>query len=173
MSMNDLKLAHAIEVVCMFAQHASKFIYMILILALYVFCLFAVIFVAPANQTVPVNTTTSFFCRARGHNLKWSINGTLVHLTFDRQMYAESGITFVETTDSDSDDSGIHTFNETITVNASVAINNTNFTCLVVGDSEIALSNPAQLIVMGKYLYYEYLHQLTYLHVLKPCMHSL
>ena len=166
--MNDLKLAHATEVVCMFAQHASKFIYMILILALYVFCLFAVIFVAPANQTVPVNTTTSFFCRARGHNLKWSINGSQAELTFNRQMYADIGITFVETTDSDSDERGIHTFNATITVNASVVINNTNFTCLIIDNLQILQSNPAQLIVMGKYLYYEYLHQLTYLHVLKP-----
>ena len=111
----------------------------------------AEILVAPVNQTVPVNTTTNFFCRARGHNLRWFINGTLVE-PHNRQLYADSGITFDETQDSDSDGSGIHTFNATITVNASVAINTTNFTCFVVVGVIHSLSDPAQLIVMGKYL---------------------
>ena len=78
--------------------------------ALYVFCLFPEILVAPANWT-PVNTTTNFFCSANRHNLKWLINGTLVHLSYDSQMYATSRIRFDETAESDSDDSGIHTFN--------------------------------------------------------------
>jgi len=82
--------------------------------ALYVFCLFAEILVAPANRTVPVNTTTNFFCSAKGHNLRWLINSILVHLSYDSQMYATSGIRFDETIESD--DSRIHTFNATITV---------------------------------------------------------
>ena len=67
-------------------------------------------------------------------------------------MYADSGITFNETLESDSDGSGIHTFNATITVNASVVINTTNFTCFVIVGTMHSLSDPAQLIVMGKYL---------------------
>ena len=113
-------------------------------------CLFAEILVAPANQTVPVNTTTNFFCKARGDNSRWFINGTLVELSFNRQMYADIGITFDETLELDSDESGTHTFNATITVNASVAINTTNFTCFVIVDTILSLSDPAQLIVMGK-----------------------
>ena len=111
----------------------------------------AEILVAPVNQTVPVNTTTNFFCRARGQNLRWFINGTLVE-SHNRQMHADSGITFDETPVSDSDGSGSHTFNATITVNASVAINTTNFTCAVIVGTMHSLSDPAQLIVMGKYL---------------------
>ena len=83
--------------------------------------------------------------------MRWLINGTLAELSFNRQMYAESGITFNETTESDSDDSEIHTFNATITVNASVAINTTNFTCSVSVNVRFFQSYPAQLIVMGKY----------------------
>ena len=113
-------------------------------------CLFAEILVAPANRTVPVNTTTNFFCRARGINLRWLINGTLADLTFNRQMYADIGIKFDETLEPDSDGRGIHTFNATITVNASVAINTTNFTCSVIVDTIPFQSDPAQLIVIGK-----------------------
>ena len=82
--------------------------------------------------------------------MRWLINGTLVVLSFNRQMYADSGITFDETQEPDSDDSKIHTFNATITVNASVAINTTNFTCSVVVGTIHSQSDPAQLIVMGK-----------------------
>ena len=113
-------------------------------------CLFAEILVAPANRTVPVNTTTNFLCRARGDNLRWLINGALADLTFNRQMYADIGIKFEETPEPDSDESGIHTFNANITVNASVAINTTNFTCSVVVGTISSQSYPAQLIVMGK-----------------------
>ena len=112
-------------------------------------CLHAEILVAPANRTVPVNTTTNFFCRARGHHLRWLINGTWADLTFNRQVYADIGIKFDETIELDFD-SGIHTFNKTITVNASVAINTTNFTCFVIVGMILSLSDPAQLIVMGK-----------------------
>lgn len=83
--------------------------------------------------------------------MRWLINGTLADLIFNRQMYADRGITFNETPDSNSDDSGIHTFNATITVNALVAINTTNFTCEVTVGFEFSRSYPAQLIVMGKY----------------------
>ena len=112
-------------------------------------CLFAEILVAPANRTVPVNTTTNFFCRARGNNLRWFINGTMADLTFNRQVYADIGIKFDETIELDFD-SGIHTFNKTITVNASVAINTTNFICFDIVDTIPFQSDPAQLIVMGK-----------------------
>ena len=83
--------------------------------------------------------------------MRWLINGTLADLTFDRQMYADSGITFDETREPDSDDSEIHTFNATITVNASVAINTTTFTC-VVSVNLIHYRSSSQLIVMGKYI---------------------
>ena len=113
-------------------------------------CLFAEILVAPANRTVPVNTTTNFFCRARGYIFRWSINGALADLTFDRQIYADIGIKFDEVLEPDSDHSGIHIFNSTITVNASVAMNTTNFTCAVIVGTIPFQSDPAQLIVMGK-----------------------
>ena len=116
-----------------------------------IFCLFVEILDAPSNRTVPVNATTSFFCRASGQNLRWFINGTQAELSFNRQMYADRGITFHETSESDSDNSGIHIFNATITVIASVAINTTNFTCSVSVNVRFFQSYPAQLIVMGKY----------------------
>jgi len=45
---------------------------------------------------------------------------------------------------------GVHTFNRTITVVASVAINTTNFTCFVDVEGG-SVSATAQLIVVGKY----------------------
>ena len=45
---------------------------------------------------------------------------------------------------------GVHTFNWTITVVASVAINTTNFTCVVYVEGG-SVSATAQLIVVGKY----------------------
>lgn len=107
---------------------------------------FAGILVNPSNQTVPMNTTTSFFCKASGRNARWYVNGTLV---VNEEQYAELGITFSETSESTSPDDHIHTFNMTITVVASVAINATNFICLVYVDGT-SVSETAQLIVMGK-----------------------
>ena len=101
----------------------------------------------PSNQTVPVNTITSFFCRPRGRNAKWFINNTLVDVEYDRETYTDKGITFNETTESSYGD--IHTFSLTITVMVSVAINTTNFTCVAYKDTSSS-SEPAQLIVMGK-----------------------
>lgn len=66
---------------------------------------------------------------------------------YDRETYADKGITFTETTESSYGD--IHTFSLTITVTVSVAINTTNFTCVAYKDTP-SFSEPAQLIVMGK-----------------------
>ena len=101
----------------------------------------------PSNQTVPVNTITSFFCRARGSNAKWFINNTSVDVEYDNETYVDKGIRFTETSESSHD--GIHTYNLTITVMVSVAINTTNFTCGAYKDTA-SFSEPAQLIVMGK-----------------------
>ena len=101
----------------------------------------------PSNQTVPVNTITSFFCRARGSNAKWFINNTSVDVEYDNETYADKGITFTETPESSHD--GIHTYNLTITVMVSVAINTTKFICVAYKDTP-SFSEPAQLIVMGK-----------------------
>lgn len=82
--------------------------------------------------------------------MRWFINGTLVDLPFAKPMFADRGITFnsLRTTESNSDNSQI---NATITVNASVVINTTNFTCEVSVNFQVSRSYPAQLIVMGKY----------------------
>ena len=101
----------------------------------------------PSNQTVPVNTITSFFCIARGHNAKWFINNTDADVEFERETYAYKGITFTKMRESTYDD--IHTFNLTITVVVSISINTTNFTCGAYEDTA-SFSEPAQLIVMGK-----------------------
>ena len=107
--------------------------------------------VAPANQTVPVNTTTSFFCRAYAYYVRWLINGSQVELYQERQLYADKGITFRGTTEYSPEGLvGVHTFNRTITVVASVAINTTNFTCVVYVEGG-SVSATAQLIVVGKY----------------------
>ena len=101
----------------------------------------------PSNRTVPVNTITSFFCRARGHAAKWVINNTVVDVEFDGQIYADKGITFTEISEPIYDNS--HLFNLTITVMVSVAINTTNFTCFSY-ENTFSFSETAQLVVMGK-----------------------
>ena len=100
---------------------------------------------APSNQTVPVNTITSFFCRARGSNTHWNINGSLVKLPDDGQKFAQKGITFIETPESNDN----NVYNMTITVNVSVSINTTTFVCIATGHPH-STSEPAELIVMGK-----------------------
>ena len=102
----------------------------------------------PSNQTVPVDTITSFFCRAKGRNAKWLINNTVVDVEYDRELYADKGITFTEIPESSYDDDS-HTFNLNITVMVSAAINTTNFTCVAYKDRP-SFSKVAQLIVMGK-----------------------
>ena len=106
---------------------------------------------APSNQTVPVNTITSFFCRARGSNTHWNINGSLVKLPDDGQKFAQKGITFIET--PESNDNGIYIYNMNITVNVSVSINTTTFVCIAIEDRPF-LSEPAELIVMSKFWIY-------------------
>ena len=106
----------------------------------------SVILVTPSNQTVPVNTTTSFFCKARGRNARWYINNHRVD-DFNEQEYIDKGFTFHDEQADDSGDNHIHNLN--VTVVASVAINNTNFRCSVYLDGA-TFSDPAELIVMGK-----------------------
>jgi len=104
------------------------------------------ILVDPSNQTVPVNSTANFFCRAWGRNAKWYINNTVVD-AFSQETYESKGFTFTEKiTRSRGQD---HEFNLNITVTASAAINTTNFSCTVTLD-QFAVSMPAYLIVMGK-----------------------
>lgn len=62
---------------------------------------------------------------------------------YDGQMYADKGITFTKMPGFS------HTFNLTITVMVSAAINTTNFTCVAYEDTSDN-SEPARLIVMGK-----------------------
>ena len=78
----------------------------------------------------------------------WHINDTSVE-DYETEMLANKGITISVTTDSDSPDSMIHTFNMTVTVMVSVAINTTTFTCIAIGHRPI-ISRTAQLIVIGK-----------------------
>ena len=110
-------------------------------------CLLAVILVNPSNWTVPVNTTTSFFCKARGLNAGWYINNHRVD-EFNKQEYINKGFTFDDGPPDDSGDRN-HIHNLNVTVVASVAINNTNFRCFVYLD-QATVSDPAELIVMGK-----------------------
>ena len=100
----------------------------------------------PSNQTVPVNTTVSFFCRAWGLNARWYINDTVVDF-FSQEMYENKGFTFTEEITRSQGQN--HEFNLNITVTASAAINTTNFSCAIFLD-QIAISTPAYLIVMGK-----------------------
>ena len=80
----------------------------------------------------------------------WHVNDTSYSVgDYETEMLANKGITVNETTDSDSPDSMIHTFNTTVTVMVSVAINTTTFTCLAIGHRPL-FSRTAQLIVMGK-----------------------
>jgi len=102
--------------------------------------------VNPSNQTVPVNTTVSFFCRAWGRNAQWYINYTIVD-SLSQETYENKGFTFTEEITHSQGQN--HEFNLNITVTASAAINTTNFSCLAYLD-QIAISTPAYLIVMGK-----------------------
>ena len=108
--------------------------------------------VVPSSQTVPVNTTTSFFCSAYAFYMRWFINGFQLNLRYERQTYADKGITFSGTTEFSPEGlTGVHRFNRTITVVASVAINTTNFTCVAyVHANGSSVSATAQLIVVGK-----------------------
>ena len=105
------------------------------------------ILVNPSNRTVTVNTTTSFFCNARGLNAGWHINDHRVD-DFNKQEYINKGFTFHDGPPDDSGDSN-HIHNLNVTVVASVANNNTNFRCFVYLD-RATISAPAELIVMGK-----------------------
>lgn len=105
----------------------------------------------PSNQTVRVNTTASFFCRARGRNARWHINDTLVD-SFAQATYEREGFTFTEETMYS--ESQNHVFNLNVTVIASAAVNTTSFVCSVTLDG-VAISTPAQLIVMGKSSYHD------------------
>jgi len=107
--------------------------------------IYADILVDPSNQTVPVNSTANFFCRAWGRNAKWYINNTVVD-SFSQETYESKGFTFSEITRRQGQN---HEFNLNITVTASAAINTTNFSCTVYLD-QLAVSTPAYLIVMGK-----------------------
>jgi len=102
--------------------------------------------VAPSNQTVPVNTIASFFCRAWGLNARWYINNTLVD-TDNQETYERIGFTFTKESIPSQDRN--HVFNLNMTVTASAAINTTNFSCLAYLDPP-ALRTPAYLSVMGK-----------------------
>ena len=77
----------------------------------------------------------------------WHINDTSDE-DYGTEMLANKGITINETSEPDSSDSRIHTFNMTVTVVVSVAINTTNFTCIAI-ENRLFLRT-AQLIVMGK-----------------------
>ena len=77
----------------------------------------------------------------------WQINDTSDE-DYGTEMLANKGITINETSEPDSSESRIHTFNMNVTVMVSVAINTTTFTCIAIEDR--AFSRTAQLIVMGK-----------------------
>ena len=79
--------------------------------------------------------------------MKWFINGSQVTEPIDAA-YGEKGIAFHEEVVATNSDG--HTYNLTIIVNVSVAINTTTFVCNAFADTP-AFSHPAQLIVMGKY----------------------
>ena len=78
----------------------------------------------------------------------WHINDTSDE-EYGTEVLANKGITINETSESDSPDSMIHTFNMNVTVMVSVAINTTTFTCVAIGHRPL-FSRTAQLIVMGK-----------------------
>ena len=94
-------------------------------------------------------STTSFFCRAHGYFMRWFINSSQVELFHERKIYADKGITFGGTTEYRGLVGG-PIFYWTITVVASVAINTTNFTCVIYVEGS-SVSATAQVIVVGKY----------------------
>ena len=77
----------------------------------------------------------------------WQINDTSDE-DYGTEMLANKGITINETSEPDSSDSRIHTFNMNVTVMVSVAINTTTFTCIAITNRDFRRT--AQLIVMGK-----------------------
>ena len=77
----------------------------------------------------------------------WQINDTSDE-DYETEVLANKGITINETSEPDPSDSRIHTFNTTVTVMVSVAINTTTFTCIAI--ENMVFHRTAQLIVMGK-----------------------
>ena len=94
----------------------------------------------PVSQLAPLNSTATFFCRARGDLVIWYINGDPVDYR-NHNSFLQRGFTFVDVNAPPE-------VNKTMSVTASLQNNNTNINCEVtLGQEQSATAN---LLVAGK-----------------------
>ena len=103
--------------------------------------------VAPVTQRVNLSDSNhaTFYCRAMTNiNTKWFINGA----SFDSRNYSINAYLFSEVIEREN----IHDMY--LEVPASVQNNLTRIQCAVIIDHEVLVSQPAILIVQGKYSFH-------------------
>ena len=97
----------------------------------------------PVSQLAPLNSTATFFCRARGDLVIWYINGDPVDYRSLGSLL-QRGFTFV-------DINAPPEVNKTMNVTASLQNNNTNINCgILIGQGQREQSATANLLVAGK-----------------------
>ena len=96
----------------------------------------------PVSQLAPLNSTVTFFCRARGDLVLWYINGDTVDYR-NRDSLVQKGFRFENINEPPE-------VNKTMSVPATLQNNNTNIDCRVMLLGQGQQSATANLLVAGK-----------------------
>lgn len=94
------------------------------------------------SQLAPLNSTVTFFCRARGDLVLWYVDGDPVDYT-NRDSLVQRGFRFENINEPPE-------INKTMTVTATLQNNNTNIDCRVTLLGQGQQSVTAILLVAGK-----------------------